>query len=374
MTPQQHQCEAKKRKFRIPRGGKRGPDSESARRELSKSGLASHFRKKSFATHLLPFQTHSVFAMAGQQRKLKAEGSNPEAPTKKSYKTSEEIDDDEFDESDVKGMFKALMHQMRNVTGAVETATKMAAEAKQAASDAKEAATIAQNEVGHIRQDMETLKAEVKELQAESSKKAVRETVADAISSFGGAGLTQGFGKGGGKDAKKREDKSKTLVFSNFPSETQEDDIIRKITEIVAEYKADVEEVYAFAKTGTKGAAKFTSEGAMWKYMTEKKGQHNYQFEGNKIYAKAGGGDMTDADERREKAVRKAVRVLIEHEGGNGDATKQRIDAKYRWGCVWMKKPDGKWEKVAQWNATDSHMTMLGSAASLQGALDALLR
>ena len=40
--PQQHQREANNREFRIPRGGKRSPDSASARRELSKSGFASH--------------------------------------------------------------------------------------------------------------------------------------------------------------------------------------------------------------------------------------------------------------------------------------------------------------------------------------------
>jgi hypothetical protein len=40
--PQQHQREAKNRKCRVPRGGKRSPDSESVRRELSKSGLPSH--------------------------------------------------------------------------------------------------------------------------------------------------------------------------------------------------------------------------------------------------------------------------------------------------------------------------------------------
>ena len=39
--PQQHQREAKHRNFRVPRGGKRSPDSDSALRELSKSGLAS---------------------------------------------------------------------------------------------------------------------------------------------------------------------------------------------------------------------------------------------------------------------------------------------------------------------------------------------
>jgi hypothetical protein len=41
--PKQHQHEAKHRKGRIPCGGKRSPGSESARRELSKSGLASRF-------------------------------------------------------------------------------------------------------------------------------------------------------------------------------------------------------------------------------------------------------------------------------------------------------------------------------------------
>jgi hypothetical protein len=48
MTPsqndlQQHQREAKSRNSRVPRGGKRSPDSESAHRELSKSGLDAKF-------------------------------------------------------------------------------------------------------------------------------------------------------------------------------------------------------------------------------------------------------------------------------------------------------------------------------------------
>jgi hypothetical protein len=40
--PQQHQREAKNLEVRVPCGGKRSQDSESLRRELSKSGLASH--------------------------------------------------------------------------------------------------------------------------------------------------------------------------------------------------------------------------------------------------------------------------------------------------------------------------------------------
>jgi hypothetical protein len=45
--PQQHPCEAKHRKCRVPRGGKRSLDSEYARRELSKSGLGSNFGPQS---------------------------------------------------------------------------------------------------------------------------------------------------------------------------------------------------------------------------------------------------------------------------------------------------------------------------------------
>jgi hypothetical protein len=41
-SPQQHQCGAKKRKFRVSHAEKPSPDSESARRELSKSGVAFH--------------------------------------------------------------------------------------------------------------------------------------------------------------------------------------------------------------------------------------------------------------------------------------------------------------------------------------------
>jgi hypothetical protein len=45
--PQQQQRETKHRKCRVTRGGKRSPDSESARRELSKSGLAYFGSRKS---------------------------------------------------------------------------------------------------------------------------------------------------------------------------------------------------------------------------------------------------------------------------------------------------------------------------------------
>jgi hypothetical protein len=41
--PQQHQREAKHRRFRVPCGGRRSPDSDFARNLLQKSGLGFHF-------------------------------------------------------------------------------------------------------------------------------------------------------------------------------------------------------------------------------------------------------------------------------------------------------------------------------------------
>jgi hypothetical protein len=92
------------------------------------------------------------------------------------------------------------------------------------------------------------------------------------------------------------------------------------------------------------------------------------------VYTRAGSGGNSEQDEKREKAVRKVVRALIEKAGGNGEEAKKRIDAKYRWGAVWWHGDDAKWQKVAQWSATDRKMTMLGAALDLQPVVDELLQ
>jgi hypothetical protein len=79
-----------------------------------------------------------------------------------------------------------------------------------------------------------------------------------------------------------------------------------------------------YAKTGNRGAARFITDGAMWKSMTDNKGNHKYGDEGRRIYVKAAGGNTTEETERRDKAVLKIVRALIQCEGGsmqnlNGD-------------------------------------------------------
>ena len=134
----------------------------------------------------------------------------------------------------------------------------------------------------------------------------------------------------------------------------------------------DIEETFAYARMGTRGAAKFKTEDAMWDFLTTNKGGHEYEHEGRRLYVRAG-ESYVSSDDLKEKAVRKVVRALIEREGGDGKTAKAKIDAKYPWGAVWWKGTGSKWEKVAQWNAQDRTMQMMGTAAALQENVDKLM-
>ena len=310
----------------------------------------------------------------GKGRKLKAEVSNEEAPDKKfSRGTGEDREDPEMEkedeenegDQDVKTMMRSMMSMMKGMQADMKEVKTEMQDVKGAAKEAKVTADAALTATGLMQSGMKNLRDDLPQI----VQKIIHEQ---------GLGqevrVDKGSGKGGGKDDTKQEGRARTIIFSNFPEESQADDIIHKITEYVASVKDDIDEVYTYAKTGTRGAARFTTGDAMWRYMTKNKGNHKYEHEGRRIYAKAAGGAVTEEEERREKAVRKVVRALIEREGGNGDVVKQRIDAKYHWGTVWWKKPEGKWEKVAQWNKEDSKMTMMGTAASLQEVVAALLQ
>ena len=52
------------------------------------------------------------------------------------------------------------------------------------------------------------------------------------------------------------------------------------------------------------------------------------------IYSNAGGGAVEEEQEKRERAVRKVVRALIEYDGESGEVVKRRIDRKYKWGVM----------------------------------------
>ena len=111
----------------------------------------------------------------------------------------------------------------------------------------------------------------------------------------------------------------------------------------------------------------------MWEYLTRNKGQHEYQHHGRRLYIRAGVERGSTDDEKKQKAVRKVVRALIERHGGDGKTVKPRIDAKYAMGAVWWKSDDGKWEKVAEWIPHDQKISMLGTAETLQKTVDEFL-
>jgi hypothetical protein len=304
------------------------------------------------------------------ERKLQAHGSHPDAPTKKSQRGADDGADDDGKLS-MEEMMRQMMAEMRGLRSEVREVTSQTTQAVQTATKAQETAAAATAEILVMKETMIT-KQELPEL----VKKVIADTSACSVWPSLGMVAAKGIGKSGGKDAKRLEERARTLVFSNFPEHTQGDDMIRMIEAQLADVSANVEEVFAYSKTGTRAAAKFKTADGMWAFMVNNKGRHNYTYEGRRIYVRAGagGGDGNNEEDLKERAVRKSVRAMIEREGGDGNSVKQRIDAKYRQGRIWWKHADSKWELVAQWNAADKKMEMMGSMSSLQGDVDKLLQ
>ena len=312
-------------------------------------------------------------------RKLKAVGSHPEAPNRKSSGSkgteaaevkvpsdTEGVDDVD----DVKTMFKMMMRQSEKMVNMMTTVQDEVKSSKQQTAavidefkkDVKEDIERLDNNIDNLTNQHEETRANLVALRSEF----------DQIKSTAG---TKGDGKGTGKtgkDVQRMGERKRTVVFSNFPNDTQADDIIKMINDKVQTARTNVEDVYAYAKSGTEGAARFKTEDTMWEFLVANKGNHCHYFGGQRIYMKAG-GRVPKEEEIKDKAVRKVVRALIEHANGDGETIKKRIDAKYPWGAVWWQLESGQWQKVAQWNATDQKMKLMGHALPLQAAFDKLM-
>jgi hypothetical protein len=288
---------------------------------------------------------------------LKAEASNPEAPDRKAHKVAEDSSE-EFDAKDVPGMFRALMQQMKSVAGAVEQASSMAREAKQSALEAKGAVQAVEMEVGRIKDEMKDLK-----------EVGIRAAVEDIIK--GGAAVQVQAHAHGIKAGTDNHDKwRRTVGFGPFPDDTKSVDIIKFIEGVIADMKGDVEEVYAYGKKfAERGAARFKSEEAMWAYMRGRSGKHMHEYEGVKVYCNVDSRakDPNAEDVKRERAVRKVVRAIIETNGGDGFKTKKEIDANYKKGIVWWKD-----KRVATWK--DGQMELSEEAAPWKAQYTVLMR
>ena len=178
----------------------------------------------------------------------------------------------------------------------------------------------------------------------------------------------KGGGKGGGKSAKRAEERTRTVSFTNFPANTKEAIIKTFIAEKLSTFRQeDIDEVYTFDKRDTKGMARFRTMDAMWAFMAENVGKHKHEFEGNRIYVDV--VDKNQKDWKREKAVRKIVRLIIEHNGGNGEQVKKELDISYRKGHVW--KGD---TQLAEWDKEEEKMKLMNEAMNYSSEFSALMK
>ena len=342
-------------------------------------------------------------------RKLRAQSSHPDAPRRKTAANSSGNDhpvpssgedmSDDAEAENVQGMFKEMMRMMEannkkidevkdSVAESLKTAEKAVSTVDKAVSAVIDLKASMKDELGRLdgkvvklAADSAETKAKIASLEAEVDKIISNShdfSAGGGGKGGGGGGKGNGKGKGGGKDtgkdAKKRDERKRTVKFSNFPDDTQEDEIIASIRDRLKNVSNDdIQEVYAYARTGTRGAARFVSEDSMWKYLTDNKGKHHHEHDGRRIYIQACTEWTSSDDDLKDKAVRKAVRALIERDGRPGDVVKENLDIKYPWGAVWTKGENKKWEKVAQWNAQERTMQMLGTAATLQETVDKLM-
>lgn len=107
---------------------------------------------------------------------------------------------------------------------------------------------------------------------------------------------------------------------------------------------------------------------AMWASKGKSKGQGMEGLwmlaYGNKGFGKGGGNDD---DDPKGKAINKVVRVLIEQNGGDGQAIKAQIKKNRITGEVFWKE-----EQVAKWDEAKGEMELMGAAAGYKEAFLAL--
>ena len=131
------------------------------------------------------------------------------------------------------------------------------------------------------------------------------------MSADGGEGeLWQGSRKGqGSRNAEKRaEERTRTISFSNFPKGTKADVIKDFIKEKLEDHHAV--DVYTYDQRTTKGMVRFETVDTMWEYLVSGDGKQKLDFQSRRIYTDT---PKEGEDAKRERAVWKVVRLLINH-------------------------------------------------------------
>ena len=324
-------------------------------------------------------------------RKLKAEGSNPEAPAKKLGKNNEEDMEmaeaasmavpagseeassegasDQGDEEAPKWATK-MMKKIDKVVGKVdhiirkaEEALRVSRQAQQEASSATIGLTAVESELQNLKVEMQKLpKLEVPEGALEQAIEKFMETKWPCLSGkhSGQTPADARLGNGGdivkgrGKGAEAAERNSRTITFGRVPEGTMSTTITAFIKSTLGEGpQADIEELFAYGKKfAERGGVRFRSCKTMWKYMEENAGNHKRMHGNTAVYVNVYDGGLTQLEKDTAKAVRKMTRAIIEEIGGDGQTVKEDIGANYTTVKV---KYQGK--LVAEWQ--DGEMKVL---------------
>jgi hypothetical protein len=174
-------------------------------------------------------------------------------------------------------------------------------------------------------------------------------------------GKSKGVGKG--KEAAKEEEMKRTITIGPFGARDEQaksEDIIAEINKLIE--GVEVESVFAFGKRyADRGAARFKTEEAMWKFMVAGRGNHRHELsDGRLVYVSV--AKNSGEDEKMVKAMRKAVRAVMEtmvqkasDDGKQQERTREdvrlELQASYKLGIL---RYGGKtW---AQWSEADGVM------------------
>ncbi|CAK0890732.1 unnamed protein product [Prorocentrum cordatum] len=293
-------------------------------------------------------------------RKLKANGSGAEAPERKTARVDEKDDDLQVDES-APDWAQSMQRMMIKMMGTVNKTATDTQTVKLLAQEAKDEATAANAAVTQVSADVENMKKELPSLVRDIVK---GEGLSGTVFSSTAAGsAAKGKGKGKSETVEKL---NRTMNFGTFPQDTKSADIVKFLEEVVKEAK-EVEEVFAYGrKFAERGAVRFKTPEAMWDYLKSgAASSHAYQEQ--KIYGNADyrNRDPESDEAKRERAVRKLVRAIIEVNGGDGSKVKEHIDTNYRKGVVWWKEC-----RAGEWR--DGSMHLLGPGTRYQAKFDEL--
>jgi hypothetical protein len=162
---------------------------------------------------------------------------------------------------------------------------------------------------------------------------------AEAWKTVGSKGKSKGAGKG--KEDKKKEEMGRTITIGSYADVTLAEDVVAHLGKILAKEKenGNIEEIFAFGrKRASRGAARFVSSEAMWRYMVAEKGQHRHTTtDGQEVYVSVARREEGE-DTEMTKAVRKVVRAVMETMVGEGKHTREdareELGASYKLGVV----------------------------------------